>query len=86
MGDVDIEKVLVSNQIPLVKKNCKYFIGYLHNGNKVKPLNIMLPKTSVYVNVMIDKLNECIYLIEDGNLSKKSVCPQKWTLIILVYQ
>ena len=26
-----------------------YFIGYLYNGNKVKPLNIVLPKTSVYV-------------------------------------
>ena len=26
-----------------------YFIGYLYNGNKVKPLNIVLPKTSAYV-------------------------------------
>ena len=40
LKDVDIEKVLVSNKISF---------GYLHNDNKVKPLHIMLPKTSAYV-------------------------------------
>ena len=30
-------------------------IDYLHNDYKVKPLHIMLPKTSVYV--MMDRLN-----------------------------
>ena len=49
MEDVDIEKVLVSNNISFGEKNYKYFIGYLHNGNKVKLLNIMLLKTSAYV-------------------------------------
>ena len=49
MGDVDIEKVLVSNKISFGEKNYKYFIGYLHNGNKVKSLNIILPKKSPYV-------------------------------------
>ena len=46
MGDVDIEKVLVSDKISFGEK---YFIGYLYNGNKFKPLNIMLLKTSTYV-------------------------------------
>ena len=27
----------------------KYFSDYLYNGNKLEPLNIMLPKTSAYV-------------------------------------
>ena len=31
------------------KKIYKYFIGYLYNDHKVKPLHITLPKTSVYV-------------------------------------
>ena len=44
-----IEKVLVSNKTSFGEKNYKHFIGYLDNGNKVKPLNIMLPKTSAYV-------------------------------------
>ena len=43
-GNVDIEKVFVSNTISFSEKNYKYFIGYLHNDNKVKPLHIMLPK------------------------------------------
>ena len=49
LGDVDIEKVLVSNKISFGEKNYKYFIGYFDNANKVKPVNIMLPKTSAYV-------------------------------------
>ena len=41
-GDIDIEKVLVSNKTSPGEKNYKYLnIGYLHNGNKVRPLNIM---------------------------------------------
>ena len=37
LRDVDIEKVLVSKKISFGEKNYKYFIGYLYNGNKVKP-------------------------------------------------
>ena len=37
--DVDIEKVLVSNKISFAEKNYKYFIGYLYNDEKVKPLH-----------------------------------------------
>ena len=49
MGDVDIEKFIASNEISFGEKNYKYFIGYLYNDHKVKPLHIMLPKTSTYV-------------------------------------
>ena len=41
------------------EKNYKYFIGCLYNNHKAKPLHIMLPKTSPYVKVMMDKLNGC---------------------------
>ena len=50
LGDIDTEKVLVSKKISFDKKKIyKYFLGYLYDNNKVKPLNIMLPKTSAYV-------------------------------------
>ena len=49
LKDVDIDKVLVCNKISFDEKNHKYFIGYLYNDHKVKPLHIMLPKTSPYV-------------------------------------
>ena len=61
MKNVDIEKVLVSSKISFGEKSCKYFFGYLYNDNKVKLLHIMLPKTSTYVKVMMDKQNGCIF-------------------------
>ena len=45
----DIEKTLVSNKIAFGEKNYKYFTGYLHNDNEVKPLRLILPKTSAYI-------------------------------------
>ena len=47
MGDVDIEKVLVSKNISFDEKNFKYFIGYLCDHHKVKPLHIMLPQKAL---------------------------------------
>ena len=46
LNDADIEKVLVSKKISLREKGYKYFIGYLQNDHKVKPLHIMLFKIS----------------------------------------
>ena len=40
MGDVDTEKILVSNKILFGEKNYKYFIARLYNGDKVKPLTL----------------------------------------------
>ena len=51
LRDVDIEKVLVFNKISFGKKKYKYFISYLYDNHKVKPLHIMLPKN------MKNKLN-----------------------------
>ena len=48
-GNVDIEKVLVSNKSSFGEKYYKYFIGYLLHGNEIKPLNIILQKTSAYM-------------------------------------
>ena len=38
----------MSNKISFCENKYKYFIGYLCNGNKVNPLNIVLLKTSAY--------------------------------------
>ena len=61
-GNIEIEKkiisyffgrcrywnILLSEKISFGEKNYKYFIGYLYDDHKVKPLHIMLPKTSAY--------------------------------------
>ena len=71
MGDVDIEKVLVSNKISFGEKNYKNFIGYLYNGHKAKLLNIMLPKTSACVKSYHGLTEWMYFLIEDDELLEK---------------
>ena len=68
LGDVDIEKVLVSNKISFGERNYKYFIGYLYNDNKAKPLHIMLPKTSAYVKSCDGQTKWMYFLFEDDDL------------------
>ena len=46
---LDIKKVLLTNKVSFSEENYQYFIGYLHNDHKFKPLHIILPKTSAYV-------------------------------------
>ena len=74
LKDVDIEKVLKCNNISFGAKNCKYFIGYLNNDNKVKPLHIIfkhLCKTSIYVKSYDVQTKLMYFLIEDDDLLKK---------------
>ena len=71
LRDVDIEKVLVSNKISFGEKNYKYFIGYLYNNHKVKPLNIMFPKTSAYVKSYDGQTMWMYFLIENDDLLEK---------------
>ena len=71
LKDVDIEKVLVSNKISFGEKNYKYLIGYLYNDSKVKPLHIMLPKTSAYVKSYDGQIKDLYFLIEGDILLEK---------------
>ena len=69
--DKDFEKVLVSNKIYFGEKNYKYFIGYLYNDHKVKPLYIMLPKTSAYFKSYDGKTQWMYFLDNDDEFIKK---------------
>ena len=71
LKDVDIAKLLVSNKVPFGKNSWKYFIGYLHNGHKVKPLHKVLPKTSAYVKMYDGQTKWICFLIEDYDLLEK---------------
>ena len=71
LKDVDIEKVLVSNKISFGEKNYKYLIGYLYNDSKVKPLHVMLPKTSAYVKSYDGQIKDLYFLIEGDILLEK---------------
>ena len=68
---MDIWKVLVSNKISFGERNYKYSIVYLYNGNKIKPLNIMLPKTCAYVKRYDGQTKWMYVLIENDDLIEK---------------
>ena len=55
----------------MVKKNCNYFIGDLHNDNKVKPLPIMLLKTRAFIKKYDGQKKWMQFLIENDDLLKK---------------
>ena len=71
LRDVDIEKVLVSKKISFGEKHYKYFIGYLYNDDKVKPLNTMLSKTSAYVKSYNGQTKWMHFLIEEDESLEK---------------
>ena len=64
LKDVHIAKVLVSSKISLREKDYKYFLGYLHNNDELKLLNIMLPKKSANVK-SYDGKTKWIYIFFD---------------------
>ena len=71
LGVVVIKKVLVPNKVFLSEKNYKYFIGYLYNGNKVKPLNVILPKTSTYIKSYDGQTKRMYFFIQSDELLEK---------------
>ena len=54
-----------------MKKIIKYFIGYRDDEYKIKPLCIMLLKTSTYVRSYNGETKWMNFLIKDNELLKK---------------
>ena len=61
---------MISNKVSFRKKGFKYFIGYQYDG-KIRPLCILLPKTSGY-KTSFHKTNYASVLTEDEKLLKAS--------------
>ena len=61
LKDVKTDNISIPSVISFGKKNCKYVIGYMDYDYKTKPLNIVLPKTSTYVKIMMIKLNDVLF-------------------------
>ena len=71
LNDVEIEKVLVSKKIFFVKKRYKSFNGYFYNNHKVKPLHIMLHKTSEFVKSYDGQTKWRYFFMEDDDILEK---------------
>ena len=54
-----------------MKKSYKHFIGYFYDDNKIKPLHIMLPKTSLYLKNYAGQTKWMYFLFEDYDLLEK---------------
>ena len=68
LRNIDIEKVLVSKKFFLAKKKTHKYFHYLHKDDKVKPLHIMLPKTSASVKINEGQTKyECIFSLKMMN-------------------
>ena len=65
---MDTDNLLISKKTSSGKKNYKYFIGYLDNDFKIKPLHIILPRTSAYVKGCDGETKRMSFLIEGGDL------------------
>ena len=73
LRDVNTEKVLVSNNIPFGEINYKYSVGYFYNDHEVKPLHIMLPKTSAYVKSYDGKTKWIYFLLKMMTFQKNII-------------
>ena len=70
LDDEDIEKVLASNKIFSNEKNYKYFMVYLYNDHKVKPVHVMHPIKSTYVEFYDGHTKWMYFLIENDDWSE----------------
>ena len=69
---MDIDNILISSNISCGDKNYEYFIDYMDDNYKFKPLFIMLPITSGYVKSYNDKTKGMIFLM------KMVICQETW--------
>ena len=70
--NIDIEKntfyLRKTTILQFGEKSDKDFIGYLYDNYKIKPLHIMLPKTSAYVKNYSEQTKQKYFLIEGNDL------------------
>ena len=76
---VDSSKILVSDKFKLSYDHCKYFIGYLHDDDVIKPLCIVLAQMSGYIEYFDNCRKNMSFLIEDESVYLKY--PKIWNKI-----
>ena len=71
LNSVKSSKILVSDKFELSDDGYKFFIGYLHDDNAIKPLCIILPQISGYIKYFDDGRKNMSFLIEDESVYLK---------------
>ena len=69
--DLDINNAQLTSMVSSGEKNCELFIGYKdHDDYKIKPLHLMLPKTSTYLKSYDRETRRMNFFIKDASLLK----------------
>ena len=68
---VDTNKIVVSDKFKCSDDGSKYFIGYLHDDDGIRPLCIVLPQMSVYIKYFGNDGKNMSFRIEDESLYLK---------------
>ena len=64
-------KIHVSEKFKLSDDGCKFFIGYLHDDDVIKPLCIILPQMSGYIKYFDNGRKNMSFFIEDESVYLK---------------
>ena len=68
---VDTYKIVISDKFKYGDDGSKYFIGYLHDNNIIRPLCIMLPQMSGYIKYFDERGKNMSSKIEDESVHLK---------------
>ena len=69
INDIDINKIVVSNKLPLSQQDFRYFIGYKYD-KQIRPLCIFFSKVNAH-RIDFDE-TECMYfMIKEENVFDK---------------
>ena len=65
LNSVNTNKIVVSYKVKHNDSDFKYFIGYLHDDDVIKPLFIILPQMSGYIKYFDNSGKNMSFKIED---------------------
>ena len=70
LGDVDLDKIVVSNKWKINENTCKYYVGYCKD-ELVRPLCIIMPRMSGYVKYFDNGGKNISFLSDDKDVYEK---------------
>ena len=68
---VDVNNIAVSDKVKNNDETSKYFIGYLHDIDAIKPLCTVLPQMSGYIKYFKNSGKNMSFRIEDEDMYLK---------------
>ena len=71
LNSAESSKILVFDKFELSDDGCKFFIGYLHDDDVIKPLCIILCQMCGYIKYFDNSRKNMSFLIEDENVYLK---------------